>query len=103
MDLKTYYKNIRDVESRLTTPFLVLYSLDTPEGGKSGRTAEVERLVAARLITEGRCRVASPEEAAAFYREQKDARREAEAIESAQRMHVVVMPQPDVQPKRGKE
>ena len=103
MDLKAYYKKVREIESQITTPFLVLYSLDTPEGGKSGRTAEAERLVAARLMAEGRCRVASDEEAAAFYREQKDARREADAIASAQRMHVVVMPQPDTPPKRSKD
>ena len=103
MDLKVYYKKLRETESQIATPFLVVNSLDTSEGGKSGRQSEVERPVAARLITEGRARVATPEETAAFYREQKDARREAEAIASAKHMQVVVVPQAELHPKRGRE
>jgi hypothetical protein len=103
MDLKVYYRKVRETESQIATPFVVLYSLDTPEGGRCGRMAETARGVAARLIIEGRSRVASPEETNAFYRQQKEARRDAEAIASAQRMQVVVVPQAEVHAKRVKE
>ncbi len=103
MDLKVYYRKVRDIECLLPTPHVVLYSLDTAEGGRSGRMAEVATDVAARLITEGKCRLASPEEATSFYKEQKEARRDADALASAQRMQVLVVPQGELHQKRSKD
>jgi hypothetical protein len=100
MDLKVYYRRIREIENSISDPFVVLVSLDTPDGGKVGRKSEVGRSVAAKLIAEGRCRLANDEEAAEFHGAQEEGRREAEARAAAQRMQVVVVPQVDARPSK---
>ena len=93
MDLKVYYAKLREVESTITAPFVVVVSLNTPDGGKAGVKNEVSRAVAAKLVVESRARIATEEEAIDFFAGQEDARLEIEARIAAQRMHVVVMPQ----------
>jgi hypothetical protein len=100
MDLRAYYKRIREVENAISAPFVLVISLDTPDGGKAGTKSEVARGVAAKLIAESRARLASGEEMDEFHSLQDDARREADAKMAASRMQVVVMPQIDVRPSR---
>ena len=92
MDLRAYYKRIREVEARIGQPYVVVMSLDTPDGGKAGVSAEVARPVAAKLVTEGRVRLATEEEAAAFHSGQTEARLAEEARIAAQRMQVMLVP-----------
>jgi hypothetical protein len=80
MNMKTYYKKLREVEASLPDE-VVLVSKDTPEGGRGGRFTEAPRHVAARLITEGVAERASDEDAAAFV----NATREAHAEELRKR------------------
>jgi hypothetical protein len=47
--------------------------------------------VAARLIIEGRARLATTEETKTYQEEQEQARLKAEAATSAQRMHVTIV------------
>ena len=49
-------------------PYVVVISLETPEGGKPGRATEVGRESAAKLIVEGKVRLAEADEQAAFYK-----------------------------------
>ncbi|MGI8990144.1 MAG: hypothetical protein ACR2I2_11250 [Bryobacteraceae bacterium] len=67
MDLRAYYKKIREVESNIEGPFVVLISQETPEGGKFGVRTQVPRHIASKLIVEGRARIATSEEAADFH------------------------------------
>jgi len=92
MDLKGYYKKLRETEATISAEHVVLVSLPTPEGGKAGQLTEATRAVAARLITEGRARLASDEEAAAFREEMREACERHERQEAARRMQVVVLP-----------
>lgn len=106
MDLKAYYKKIREVESAITEPFVIVASLETADGGRSGSCAEVSRPVAARLITEGRVRLTSEGEATAFRESQAEARSAAEAIAATHRMQVMLVPNSEPQtklPKRTKD
>jgi hypothetical protein len=101
MDLKTYYSNIRAVESTLEGENVVVISLATSEGGKAGVATEVQRYVAAKLIADQRARVATAEEAEMFYLESEDRRLRFEQEEEARRMRVMVIPSADL--RKGKD
>src|SRR5665213_1831605 len=92
MDLRTYYRKVRDAEATLTGEHFVMVSLATSEGGKEGVGTEAPRSIAARLIAEGRARVATAEEASEFHREHRAALEKYEQEEAANRMQVMVIP-----------
>ncbi len=92
MDLRTYYQKIRDAEAQLTGKDVVVISEVTAEGGKPGIATEVPRAVAAKLIAEGRARVASDEESLEFYDKAIAAREKFDHEEAARRVHVMVIP-----------
>jgi hypothetical protein len=77
----------------------VLVSLATPEGGKEGVRTEAPRSVAARMIAEGRARVATVTEAAEFRDGLRAARQKHEREEAARRVQIVVMPQAEEKAK----
>jgi hypothetical protein len=62
MDLKQFYRKIRQVESEIVDQYPLVVSLATDDGGKSGILSEVPRYQAARMIVEGRVRLASEDE-----------------------------------------
>lgn len=92
MDLRAYYGKVREAEAALAAEHLVMVSLATPEGGKEGVRTEVPRSIAARLIAEGRARVASDDETNEFREANRAAREKYEEDEAARRVQVVVMP-----------
>ena len=92
MDLRAYYKKIREVESGLRDQFVVLISHETPDGGKPGVRTQVPRHVASKLIVEGSARAATAEEAQAFQDENLDAKHVADQLAAANRMQVMVIP-----------
>ncbi|MBX5495548.1 MAG: hypothetical protein IRZ15_09460 [Bryobacteraceae bacterium] len=63
MDLRAYYARIKEVEAQIADEEVVVVSLATPDGGREGVAQEVSRSIAARLIAEGRARLASEAEA----------------------------------------
>ncbi len=93
MDLRAYYTKIRETEAQLEGNHHVVVSLATSEGGKPGVRTEVPRAIAAKLIAEGRARVASDEEKSEFHEGQRAARDRFEEEQAVRRMQVVVMPQ----------
>lgn len=105
MDLKQYFRKMRDIEASLTERYPVLVSLETADGGKPGILCEASRLNAARMIVEGRAVLASPAEAQAFRAEQVEARAEAAKAELAKRIQVAIVTESDFGPtspgKRG--
>ncbi len=101
MDLRSYYKKVRDAEAALPGRDLVIVSLETSEGGKEGVRTAAPRPIAARLITEMRARVATNEEANAFHEAHREARAKHEQEETARRVQVMVIPAQDV--KKTKE
>lgn len=85
MNVKVYYQKLHSVEESIPGPHAVLVSLETPDGGRAGVMTEAPRRVAARLIVEGKARIASEEEAKAFQAEAAEVQRRAEEALMAER------------------
>jgi hypothetical protein len=96
MDLRAYYKKIRETEAQLTGESIVVVSVATPEGGKEGVRTEAPRKVAAKLLAEGRARLATEEEAWGFHNANREAREKFEQDEAAKRVQVMVIPSQDI-------
>ena len=62
MDLRVYFQKLRSIEANIPTSYVVVVSQETPDGGRAGVQTEVRREMAARLVIEGRARLASEEE-----------------------------------------
>ncbi len=103
MDLKIYYQKLRQTEAALTEPEVVIASLETSDGGREGVLSEVGRAVAAKMIVEGRGRLATGEEVAAFREQTAEAKRQAEQAAAARRMQVTVISEADLRALRGKK
>ena len=103
MDLKQYYKKIRETEERISEEYPLISSLDTPDGGKAGRISEVSRAFAAKMIVEGRATLANEDEASEFRSQQASAKRAAEKSDLARRVQIVIA-EPEVEsPMPGKK
>ena len=87
MDLRKYYRRLRETEQELKDEFVVVKSLATPDGGVAGRLAEVTRAVAARMLVDGVVELASAAETQAYRKrlaeekEQEDEKRAAAQIQ----------------------
>ncbi len=93
MDVRIYYQKIRQKEREIPAEHVVVSSLETPEGGREGSLTEVSREMAARLIVEGRARLADEGEAAEYHATQERGRIEAEEKALAGRLTVNFVPQ----------
>lgn len=69
MDLKQYYREVAQIEASIKTPFAVVVSLKTSNGGREGLVSEVARTVAARMVADKQARLADAKETKAFQRE----------------------------------
>jgi len=96
MDLRAYYRKIRELEATLKDTDVVVVSLATPDGGQEGTQTEVARRVACQLVVEGKARFATPEEGAAYRESVRHAHREAQAIAEAKRMQIGVLSEQDI-------
>jgi hypothetical protein len=96
MDLRSYYKKVREAEATLQGNESVLVSLATSEGGKEGVRTEAPRAVAARHIAEGRARLATEAEAAEFRDGLRAGREKYEQDEAARRVQLVMVPAKEV-------
>ncbi|HWF10748.1 MAG TPA: hypothetical protein VG297_19910 [Bryobacteraceae bacterium] len=102
MDLRSYYKKVRDADETLSAEEVVMVSLETPEGGKAGVRTEVPRAIAAKLLAELRARVATAEEAREFHESQRAAREAHEQSEAAKRVQVMVIPSQELRKQRDR-
>ena len=92
MDLRAYYKKVRETEATMPSPHAIIVSLATPDGGKAGVVTEVPTLIGARMVVAGSARLATESETAAFQAQQAAARQAAEKAAAVSRLHVVVLP-----------
>jgi hypothetical protein len=92
MDLRAYYKKVREVEQSLANPFVVVVSLETSDGGKPGVMTEVPRATAAKQVVEGRAQIATEEATEAFYREHRELKLAADQAAAVSRMQFMVVP-----------
>jgi hypothetical protein len=96
MDLKVYYQKIRELEGSFKSDYPVVVSQETPDGGAAGVKTEVPVHVAARMIVEGRARLASEGEAKEFLEQKMEAKRIADQLEASKRMQVTVVAESDL-------
>lgn len=91
MDLRQYFRKIREVEATINAPHIFVTSLETADGGKAGVVTEVAREIAARMIAEGRAVLATEAEKQRFLAHQESERVLAEKADVARRLHVTVV------------
>jgi hypothetical protein len=94
MDLRQYFRKIREVEATLSDEYPVVSSLETADGGKNGTISEVSRAVAAKMIVEGRAVLATEAEREQFRQAQQEAKAAAEQAEAAKRLQVAFIAEP---------
>jgi len=68
MDLRHFYRKIKETADSIVGEFVIVASHETPDGGRAGILTEVTRMQAAKLVVEGRARVATPEEVAQYHK-----------------------------------
>jgi hypothetical protein len=90
MDMRSYYQKLREVEQSIPTGEVVVVSHATQDGGRAGVFCEVSRATAAKLVVEGRARLASHEEASDFHARTREEYHRAEQMEAAKRVQVVI-------------
>jgi len=95
MDLRMFYQKLRKVEQEIADPHVVVVSNETPDGGRAGQKSEVSRNMAAKLVVEGKARLASPQEGAEFRSVIEQGRQEAEQRALAQKIQVNVVSEAD--------
>ena len=98
MDLKQYFRKFREVEASLADAYLLIISMETPDGGKPGLVSEVSREVAAKMIIEGRAALATEKDEKAYRQQQASARKAAEKADLARRVQVAIITEPDQRP-----
>jgi hypothetical protein len=95
MDVKQYYRKIKEVETGLVDKYPVLVSLETTDGGRAGVISEVTQPVAAKLIVEGRAVLATDAEKQSYLEQQARAKSAAAKAELARRLQVAIIADPD--------
>ena len=95
MDLRMFYQKLRKVEQEIAEPHVVVVSNETPDGGRAGQKSEVSRNMAAKLVVEGKARLATPQEDAEFRSVIEQGRQEAEQRALAQKIQVNVVSEAD--------
>jgi coenzyme F420-reducing hydrogenase alpha subunit len=96
VELKQYFRKMRELENTIPEAYPLVVSLETPDGGKPGMITEVSRLNAAKMIIEGRALLASESEKQAYREQQAAARAAAEKAELAKRVQVAILSDPDL-------
>jgi len=97
VDLKQYFRKLREAEACITEPYPVVVSLDTADGGKAGVMTEVPRAIAARMIVEAQAVLAGEEEKELFKRERLEAKQAADKAELAKRVQVAIISDTDLE------
>ena len=96
MDVKQYYRKLREIEATLTEQYVLVVSLETPDGGKAGRVSEVSREIAAKMMLEGRAVLASEKKREAYFQQQTAAKKAAQKAELARRVQVAIIADPGI-------
>ncbi|HTT18509.1 MAG TPA: hypothetical protein VMG82_06170 [Candidatus Sulfotelmatobacter sp.] len=96
MNLKSYYQTLRELQQSLTEPYVVLVSCATPDGGKEGLLTEVPKEIAAKMIVDGRARLASEDAVREFQEKKAEAKKTADTEAAANRMQMTLVPTADL-------
>jgi hypothetical protein len=91
MDLRQYFKKIKDTEALIEDQYPLLVSLETTDGGKPGAIVEVSRQEAARAIVENRAVLASADQKTAHHIREAARRKLAEKAELTKRLQIAIV------------
>ncbi len=97
MDVRQYYRKLREIEAGISEPYLLVVSLETTDGGRAGAVSEVSRYVAAKLILEGCAVVASERERQAYLEQQAIAKKASYKADLARRVQVAIIADSDLE------
>lgn len=103
MDLKAYFRKVREIESTIEGDYAIVVSLETSDGGRPGQMTEVTKQVAARLIMDGKARLAGSDESRDFYQAIACERDEVIRRDAENRINVTLVterPLPELKPRR---
>lgn len=103
MDVKQYYRKIREIETTLADRFPLLVSLETSDGGKPGIVSEVARAQAAVLLVEGRAALASEEQKKEYRLQQAAAWKAAEEAKLARTVQVAILTDPELRARPARK
>jgi hypothetical protein len=103
MDIRVYYQKVRQAEASIATDSVFVVSVETPDGVKAGVKTEVPRQTAAKLMVEGKARLATEGEEAQYDAEQQEQRRRAEEADAGGKVQVTLLSEADIRAmKTGK-
>ncbi|HEX4809182.1 MAG TPA: hypothetical protein VH325_09645 [Bryobacteraceae bacterium] len=97
MDLKKYFRKLREIEACISESYPVVISLETADGGKAGVATEVPRAVAARMVVEGQAVLATEEQIEVFKNQHLAAKQAADKAELAKRVQVAIISDPELE------
>ncbi len=96
MDVKQYYRKLREIEATINEQYPLVVSVETSDGGKAGVISEVPRAVAAKMVVEGSAALANPQQKEAYQQQQIAARKAARKAELARRVQVAIISDPEL-------
>ena len=96
MDLRVYYRKLRELERELTEEFVVVKSLVTPDGGVAGRLTEVSRALAARMLTDGVAELASGGETSVFRQKLAEEKKQEDQKRASAKIQFTVLTETDL-------
>lgn len=96
MDLRHYFRKLREVEGSIVEEYPLVVSRETSDGGRAGRVSEVTRVLAAQLIVEGKALLADADERALHLLSQEEAKSAMERAELARRVQVAIVTDGDL-------
>ena len=91
MDLRQFYRKIKEFEEGIKSEEVIVVSNETSDGGKAGVKSELKRPIAARMLAEGRVRLATEAEAQLFHHEKEDAYKRGQDILSSSKIQLAVL------------
>src|SRR5213594_2823387 len=96
MDLRAYYRKLREIEKGLSGDFVVVKSLASADGGVAGRLTEVAKGVAAKMVTDGVAELAGGDETDAFRKQLAEEHQREEQKRASAQIHFTVLTDSDL-------
>jgi hypothetical protein len=92
-----YFHKIRTIEATIPDEHAVIVSLETTDGGRPGQLSEVSRAIAAKLVVQGKARLANEEEAEEFLAATREAKNVADELALRDRVQLGILHGADVE------
>jgi hypothetical protein len=101
MDLKAYYRKVREIEASIEEEFPVIKSLATEDGGNAGQLTEVTRAIAARMIFGAIAELAGAEEVRDYRVRAEEARKKEEQRRRSAEIQFTILSEADLRALQG--